>query len=91
MRLIDADALCEECCGSIIKCVGIGCRVPTMQTLDADLVRHGRWELHGNDDTLGCSYFCSLCGANYDEEWFEENMPFRYCPKCGAKMDLEDA
>lgn len=28
MRLIDADALCEECVGSIIKCVGIGCRVP---------------------------------------------------------------
>lgn len=54
-----------------------------------DAVKHGRWELYSNDDTLGCSYFCSLCGANYDEEFFEENMPFRFCPICGAKMDLE--
>ena len=53
-------------------------------------VRHGVWELHGNDDDIGCSYFCSKCGANYDEDWFYEHgyfIQFNYCPNCGAKMD----
>lgn len=54
-------------------------------TVDAQLVRHGKWTSH----TLGSTgygttvmYQCSEC----------ERMTisrFRYCPNCGAKMDAE--
>lgn len=59
-------------------------------TIEAEPVRHGRWELHGNDDDCGCSYFCSECHNSYDEDWFYthgEYTPFKRCPNCGAKMD----
>lgn len=55
------------------------------------MVRHGRWELHGNDDDCGSSYFCSLCGNSYDEDWYRAHGHWNYCPNCGAKMDLEEA
>ena len=54
-------------------------------------VKHGEWELHGNDDSLGCSYFCSSCWWNMDEDEFLDNWShFKYCPNCGAKMDLKE-
>ena len=59
-------------------------------TVDAVEVVHGRWELHGNDDDCGCSYFCSNCHESYDEDWFYvhgQNRHWNYCPNCGAKMD----
>lgn len=50
----------------------------------------GRWELHGNDDDCGCSYFCSNCYRSYPEEWFWDHgkyVPFENCPHCTAKME----
>ena len=49
-----------------------------------DAVRHGRWEhkkhkLFGNE----YDYICSTCGCDY------ALAQYRYCPNCGAKMDLE--
>ncbi len=54
---------------------------------DVEPVRCGRWELHGNDDDISASYFCSLCGYNFDEDEFLDRWShIRYCPNCGAKM-----
>ena len=64
-----------------------------VEAADVAPVVHGRWELHGNDDDCGCSYFCSNCGANYDEDWFYNHgqfVPFKGCPNCFARMDLEE-
>lgn len=59
-----------------------------MPVADVEPVRHGRWELYGNDDDISASYFCSLCGWNVDEdEYLDHFSHFRYCPNCGAKMD----
>lgn len=84
MRPIDADALCEECRGSIIKCVGTGCRVPTMQTIEAEPVKHGLWE-HIRMLTTGDGRVkvgdCSSCKSTEKVR--------NYCPNCGCKMDLE--
>ena len=49
---------------------------------DVAPVRHGKWIDNGVPDSILCG--CSLC-----------NFPcgaytFQFCPKCGAKMDLED-
>ena len=55
---------------------------------DVTQVRHGHWELHGNDDDLAASFFCSLCGWNMDEdEYLDRWSHLNYCPNCGAKMD----
>jgi NAD-dependent SIR2 family protein deacetylase len=49
------------------------------------------WELHGDDDDMGCSYWCPKCGFNTPEEafWssdFKDFNPLPSCPKCGAKL-----
>ena len=60
----------------------------TAPTVDAVEVVHANWELHGDDDDLSGSYYCSNCGFNMDEdEYLEHFSVFRYCPYCGAKMD----
>lgn len=49
------------------------------------------WELHGNDDDCGCSYFCPYCGSSFDEEWFYDHgeyVPFMYCPRCGEEIKV---
>ena len=53
-------------------------------------VVHGRWigaPLCGNDN---CK--CSECGSRHDiHANLRGKITQKYCPNCGAKMDLEDA
>ena len=61
-------------------------------TVDAVEVVHGRWELYGNDDGCGSSYFCSSCHGSFDEDLFYmygQYRHFNYCPNCGARMDAK--
>lgn len=49
------------------------------------------WELKGNDDDLGCTYWCPVCGFQTPEEsfWsedFKEFTPLLSCPKCNTKL-----
>lgn len=59
-------------------------------TVDAAPVKHGKWiENEGFDGD--CYYTCSVCHCDWttiDGTPTENNM--RYCPECGAKMDLEE-
>lgn len=51
-------------------------------TSDVQEVNHGKWLA----DRFGMERaICSVCGAVY-----EGGDSFRFCPKCGAKMDLEE-
>lgn len=89
MRLIDADALDLDreveladhwkTAHEIANCVKYA------PTVDAAPVVHGRWEPLKNLEWL---YKCSLCG----DEWgaAAKMVPMRFCPSCGAKMDLEE-
>ena len=62
-----------------------------MPTIDAVEVVHGEWEkgIHMVE--------CSVCSEKFDfgdETWVEdfdicEDIGWRYCPNCGAKMDGE--
>ena len=52
--------------------------VSKQPTVDAVPVKHGHWEDAGS---LSCR--CSECGCKNDRET-------RFCPNCGAKIDLED-
>ena len=67
--------------------------VESLPAADVAEVRHGRWELYGNDDDLGSSYFCSVCHSSVDEDWFYKHgkfVPFKHCPECAARMGKED-
>lgn len=48
-------------------------------------VVHGRW-IYGEDVDIQCS----VCGADALTEGDYRQIKTRYCPNCGAKMDLED-
>lgn len=64
-------------------------RIQQIPAVDAEPVRHGKWiENEGFDGD--CYYTCSVCHCDWttiDGTPTENNM--RYCPECGAKMDLE--
>ena len=88
-RLIDADAL-ESKAKSIYmeyENVIVSTRVIPISdlhlapTIDAEPVRHARWE------GKKWSYLCSICGGLSLEDG---GCKTNYCPDCGAKMDLED-
>jgi len=90
-RLIDADALLKDsdkregAYGWIFSAEDIR----NAPTIEAEPVKHGKWELHGNDDDTGSSYFCSNCGSSYDEDWFYvhgEYAEWKNCPNCRARM-----
>ena len=91
MRLIDADdaplflntVACEQ--------------IKQMPTVDAVLVRHGKW-IKGSETkrvkenrygVLFDAYYCSACES--EAYWDSDNgqILFHYCPNCGARMDGE--
>lgn len=51
---------------------------------DVAVVKHGRWEMRRaivfDDELVG--YRCSECNTTWDTDT-------RYCPYCGAKMDVK--
>ena len=53
-------------------------------TIDAVLVRHGKWVLNPSDafEAMFTKPKCSECG-------FESADGGNYCPNCGARMDKE--
>lgn len=84
---------------------GEGCRkvleaIDAAPTIDPESLRPtGKWELHGNDDDMASSYWCSNCNAQYAEDMFYpdgyvnghwQEKPFKYCPCCGARMVYYD-
>ena len=105
MRLIDADALqnillpittaLEHEYGSLGGAVS-GCmkHLDNAPTVDAVPVRHGRWVRIGIKGRKGLPIYpcCSVCGivsAAFRSEWEGLRGPWKFCPNCGAKMDLE--
>ncbi len=101
MRLIDADALLKASrMGKVLYFddtrtdgytdVLLAVEVERAPTIEAELVRHGRWEYNDEGDPI-----CTVCG-NSDElsrdDYYCRGGKIRdsdsaYCPWCGAKMD----
>lgn len=87
MRLIDADALLERM-KRTIRYFNIKFDIEEAPTIEAEPVRHGRWDDTGRytftDGSLAIR--CTECGAALHlDEW--EKYHWNYCPNCGAKMD----
>lgn len=87
-RLIDSEKLIEYCNNQKVKTIDAN-DIARFPTIDAAPVKHGKWiENEGLDGD--CYYTCSVCHCDWttiDGTPTENNM--RYCPECGAKMDLE--
>ena len=57
-----------------------------MELIEYAPVAHGRWEhTHTSSSYYSECWKCSVCGFE-DTEGYD----FRFCPTCGAKMNLED-
>lgn len=103
-RLIDADVVKKnidewlDCVGTALIGKGLsytweleGC-IDDAPTIDPESLRpHGRWE-KSEDGYCGLALLeCSLCrGECFDIDEDIELLNYRYCPNCGAIMDLEE-
>ena len=54
--------------------------VVNIHTIEAEPVRHGRWETNSDRPD---SLICSICKCGFDM-WKHD--PHNYCPSCRAKM-----
>ena len=74
-----------------------------MPEVDAVPVKHGRWMTYKYDEKqyrnviipldgkgLPHDIFCSECRTPALLNGHEEDVDSNYCPRCGAKMDLEE-
>lgn len=62
-------------------------RLKAVKSADVAPVRHGRWITDWNDGL----HMCSICGETiYVESSEELSARYKYCNRCGAKMDEEE-
>lgn len=80
MRLIDADAFDKRLVR--LGALSIKSALDEELTIEAEPVRYGQWVC---GDYYDVGDVCSEC----DWDSGMVNPTLRYCPNCGAKMDLE--
>jgi hypothetical protein len=60
---------------------------------DVQPVKHGKWNSWGRDTAYNKFYRCSCCNyeisMDVESREFDDSLP-KYCPNCGARMDLKD-
>ena len=95
MRLIDVDDLGVGRCSKDVLpaayCAGWNGLLGLIEkapTVDATPVVHARWIYEKETLATSSGYCCSACRR---PRWISPDVPeaFKYCPKCGAKMDGE--
>ena len=96
MRPIDAYALVKEIAEMHFGDMSsdefaMVCRIHDMvidaPTIEAEPMRHGRWE------DVSMDTVCSVCGTKFSDEMYWIQGDFMYpkrCPECGAKMDAKE-
>lgn len=99
-RLIDVD-YAIDLLGCEDEDIAIKYFLEELPTVDATEVVHGRWERSGGDlHSSGYAVYCSVCHKNHFvhykyslgglygcKELFEKP---KYCPSCGAVMEVEE-
>lgn len=89
---INREEYCENYCRcSNEYCDRQSCPIWKAPAADVEPVRHGRWEGtadgYADGELVYDMWACSECG--FDADGAEEKPEWKYCPNCGAKMDLE--
>lgn len=88
--------MCDYCGDTVAW--NIGGQIKKLPAADVAEVNHGKWEwfeekhgtpIDGYDYDWG--WHCSNCKAELSDDYDDPDTPpkMRYCPHCGAKMDLE--
>ena len=93
MRPTDADALFYKLANTDPNTKGRFCDgiatamnfVLNAPTIDVAPVTHGRWVYDEESAKWGYPYICTAKGCGKAHNFKE-----KYCPNCGAKMDLEE-
>lgn len=90
---IDRDKTIEEfkTCGAVFTygvdvCNGVISRLLIQPAADVAPVVHGKWE---NSKYMAATK-CGVCGEDIFLDYCEQFLEWKYCPICGAKMDLEE-
>lgn len=110
MRLVDADALKEW--GEVVPLTDDGGidindfeeRLVSMPTIEAEPVKHGRWEFEAKWQYKNCdgrgmerkeifgttkrTFNRLKCSKCKKAVVIDDTIAYAYCPHCGAKMDL---
>ena len=62
-----------------------------IEALQAETVRlwpkHGKWI---NSKERMRPDMCSVCGCAYEADRFMDKIAWNYCPRCGAKMEVQE-
>lgn len=74
------------------RCSAVVSDFEEIPAADVEPVRHGQWGRTDDDWNSLTTFQCSVCGEEYCFECDEDilTLNYKYCPNCGAKMDLED-
>lgn len=89
MRLVDADELREEILkedydnDTINNLLDL---VDFSKTVDVEPIKHGRWFLERDPNGNPYCFHCSCCDSDYHH--IGVTSATKYCPNCGAKMDI---
>ena len=84
MRLIDADKLIHDIDREATNLMECFCVIEDQPTIE----RKGRWE-----EITGGTYEgvkCSNCGCGFNKKFYPLAYEFKFCPECGAKMEVEN-
>lgn len=89
-RAVDADILIKDLTAmkkvyDAIELDGMIKALKEAPTIEADPVRHGKWEDYDGVIRINCSN----CGKVYLNTTILEVGKCNFCPNCGAKMDKE--
>lgn len=76
------DTVTKSMCDSFIRFL------QAQPTIEVETVRHGMWVDFVDND--GYEYECNQPNCGCRISWDGANTDFRFCPNCGAKMDLEE-
>lgn len=86
MRLIDADKV-PEAFNYEDGSWWFQDRIDELPTVDAKPVVHAKW-IREDVEGLGWHRICSNCRNNILFNYYGNDVFSKYCPHCGAKMDL---
>lgn len=73
---MNAAQIFEDCVGELLD-------IPAADVVE---VVHGKWE----ESEYCCAGKCSVCETDVFFDDLEQEYEFKYCPICGAKLDLEE-
>lgn len=92
-RPVDADVLIKDLTAmkKVYDAISLDGMIKALKeapTIEAEPVKHGKWEFGRQNGAAG--YWCTNCKSGFtgeNAEWIAKEHD--YCPNCGARMDGE--